>query len=67
MEFLIVSFLFPPMYGHLCPKEFETIVAERTTSLMALTVADRVRNPATVIGWTCRKILEKGKVPVGKK
>ncbi len=28
-------------------------------SLMALTVADRVRNPAAVIGWTCKKILEK--------
>ncbi len=44
-------------------QELETMVAERTMSLMALTVADRVRNPAAVIGWTCRKILEKGDVP----
>ena len=41
-------------------QELETMVAERTMSLMALTVADRVRNPAAVIGWTCRRILEKG-------
>ncbi|MFI5294309.1 MAG: sensor histidine kinase [Thermodesulfovibrionales bacterium] len=40
-------------------QELETMVAERTMSLMALTVADRVRNPAAVIGWTCKKILEK--------
>lgn len=44
-------------------QELETMVAERTMSLMALTVADRVRNPAAVIGWTCRKMLEKGEVP----
>lgn len=44
-------------------QEIETMVAERTMSLMALTVADRVRNPAAVIGWTCRKMLEKGEVP----
>lgn len=41
---------------------FETLVAERTMSLMALTVADRVRNPAAVIGGTCKRIIEKGKV-----
>src|SRR5208282_2362090 len=40
-------------------RELETMVAERTMSLMALTVADRVRNPATTIGQTCRRILEK--------
>lgn len=39
--------------------EIETLIAERTMSLMALTVADRVRNPAAVIGWTCKRILEK--------
>ncbi|WP_333652474.1 hypothetical protein [Dissulfurispira sp.] len=44
-------------------QELETMVAERTMSLMALTVADRVRNPAAVIGWTCKRILEKEKVP----
>jgi len=44
-------------------QELETMVAERTMSLMALTVADRVRNPAAVIGWTCRKILKKEDEP----
>lgn len=39
--------------------ELETIGAERTMSLMALTVADRVRNPAAIIGGRCRRILEK--------
>lgn len=43
-------------------QEIETLVAERTMSMMALTVADKVRNPATVIGWTCRRILEKEEV-----
>jgi signal transduction histidine kinase len=42
--------------------ELETMVAERTMSLMALTVADRVRNPAAVIGWICRRMLDKEKV-----
>ena len=40
-------------------RELETMVSERTMSLMALTVADRVRNPATTIGQMCRRILEK--------
>jgi signal transduction histidine kinase len=44
-------------------QEIETIVAERTMSLMALTVADSIRNPAAVIGWTCRKIAEKADLP----
>jgi PAS domain S-box-containing protein len=44
-------------------QELETIGAERTMSLMALTVADRVRNPATVIGGISKRILEKEKVP----
>ena len=35
----------------------ETIVAERTMSLMALTVADKVRNPTTVIAWLSNKIM----------
>ena len=30
---------------------------------MALTVADKIRNPAAVIGWTCKRILEKEKIP----
>lgn len=44
-------------------QELETLVAERTMSLMALTVADRVRNPAAIIGWSCRKMLQKEKFP----
>lgn len=44
-------------------QQLETLVAERTMSLMALTVADKVRNPATVIAWTCKRLLEKEKVP----
>ncbi len=44
-------------------QELETTIAERTMSLMALTVADRVRNPAMVIGGICRRFLEKEKFP----
>ncbi len=44
-------------------QEMETLVNERTMSLMALTVADRVRNPASVIGWISNRILQKEKVP----
>lgn len=40
-------------------QELETIGAERTMSLMALTVADRIRNPAAIIGGRCRRILGK--------
>ncbi len=43
-------------------QELENLVAERTMSLMALTVADKVRNPASVIGWTSKRILEKEEV-----
>jgi signal transduction histidine kinase len=39
--------------------EVETLVTERTMSLMALAVADKVRNPATTIAWTCKRILKK--------
>ncbi len=38
-------------------QELETIGAERTMSLMALTVADRIRNPAAMIGGRCRRIM----------
>lgn len=44
-------------------QELETLVAERTMSLMALTVADKVRNPAAVIGWSCKRMLQKEKFP----
>lgn len=44
-------------------KELETMVAERTMSLMALKVADRIRNPASIIGRTCKRMLESKEVP----
>ena len=44
-------------------QQLETIGTERTMSLMALTVADRVRNPAAMIGARCRKILAKQDIP----
>lgn len=40
-------------------QELETLVAERTMALMGLTVADQVRNPAAVIGCTCKRVLAK--------
>lgn len=43
-------------------QEIETLVAERTMSLMALTVADKIRNPAAIIGLTCKRILEREEV-----
>ncbi|HMK60228.1 MAG TPA: HAMP domain-containing sensor histidine kinase [Dissulfurispiraceae bacterium] len=39
-------------------QELEAIVAERTMNLMALTVADKVRNPAAVIGIVCKRVLK---------
>lgn len=54
-------------YKHLLEEynqEIETLIAERTMSLMALTLADKIRNPASVIGLTCKRILEKEDVPV---
>lgn len=44
-------------------RDIEAIAAERTMNEMALRVADRVRNPATVIGGLCHRLLEKEKVP----
>jgi signal transduction histidine kinase len=50
-------------------QQIETLIAERTMSLMALTVADRIRNPAHVIEGVCRRLGEKeemsGKVREG--
>ncbi|MGO9612695.1 MAG: sensor histidine kinase [Dissulfurispiraceae bacterium] len=40
-------------------QELENIVTERTMSLMALTVADKVRNPVAMIGILCRRVLSK--------
>jgi len=39
-------------------QELEAVVAERTMNLMALTVADKVRNPAAVIGIVCKRVLK---------
>jgi signal transduction histidine kinase len=53
-------------YKHLLEEynqEIETLVSERTMSLMALTLADKIRNPASVIGLTCKRMIEKGQVP----
>jgi PAS domain S-box-containing protein len=44
-------------------KELETLVAERTMSLISLKLADRIRTPAAVIGWTGQKLLKRGDVP----
>jgi len=49
-------------YKHLLEEfnqEIETLVSERTMNLMALTIADRVRNPAMVIGSKAKKMVEK--------
>lgn len=43
-------------------QEIETLVAERTMSMMALTLADKIRNPAAVIGLICNRMLDKEKV-----
>ncbi len=39
-------------------RDIESLLAERTMSLLALTIADKIRNPATVIGLTGKKLLE---------
>ncbi|MBF0327797.1 MAG: DUF3365 domain-containing protein [Nitrospirae bacterium] len=39
-------------------RELEDIVAERTMSMVGLRVADRVRNPITIIGGHCRHLLK---------
>ena len=53
-------------YKHLLEEysqDIEALVAERTMGLMALSVADKIRNPATVIGLTCKRLLEKEMEP----
>jgi len=42
--------------------QVETLISERSMNLMALTVADRVRNPATVIGLASRRALDSGQL-----
>jgi signal transduction histidine kinase len=49
-------------YKHLLEEynqEIESLISERTMSLMALTVADKIRNPATVIGLICKRLRDK--------
>jgi PAS domain S-box-containing protein len=40
-------------------QQLENLVAERTMNLLAMTLADRVRNPSSVIGATANRILRK--------
>lgn len=40
-------------------REMEDMVAERTMGMVGLRVADRIRNPVTVIGGLCRQIFKK--------
>lgn len=40
-------------------RDMEDIVAERTMGMVGLRVADRIRNPVTVIGGLCRQIFKK--------
>jgi signal transduction histidine kinase len=44
-------------------QELESLVAERTMSLIALKLADRVRTPATVIELRGKKMLGRGDIP----
>ena len=39
--------------------ELESLVAERTMNILAMTLADRVRNPSSVIGATANRIVRK--------
>ena len=39
--------------------EMEDIVAERTMGMIGLRVADRIRNPVTVIGGLCKQLSKK--------
>jgi signal transduction histidine kinase len=43
-------------------QQIETLVAERTMSLMSLTVADKIRNPSCVIKGLCNRILKMDEV-----
>jgi len=43
--------------------EIETLIAERTMNLMALTMADKIRNPAFVIACQTRRLLAAADMP----
>ncbi|SPP99705.1 putative Sporulation kinase A [Candidatus Sulfobium mesophilum] len=45
-------------------QQIETLVAERTMSLMALTVADRIRNPAYVTRTVCKRLADREEMSV---
>lgn len=47
--------------------ELESIASERSLNLMALRVADKVRNPASVIGAIARRLIESPEMPQGSK
>lgn len=46
--------------------EMEDIVAERTMGMVGLRVADRIRNPVTVIGGLCRQLSKKEREGIPK-
>jgi signal transduction histidine kinase len=43
-------------------RDMESIISERTMNLIALSVADRVRNPATAVAGTINRVLRKEKL-----
>lgn len=43
-------------------KELEELVAERTMAILGLSVADKIRNPAAIIGCICKRLLKKEKL-----
>lgn len=53
-------------YRHLLEefnREIEALITERTMNLMAMTVADKVRNPAIVIGRIAKKLYGRNNIP----
>lgn len=40
-------------------REIEDIVAERTMGMIGLRIADRIRNPVTIVGGLCRQLFKK--------
>ncbi len=43
--------------------EVETLISERTMGLMAMAVADKIRNPAITIALACKRMIAKEEVP----
>lgn len=41
-------------------REMENIAIERTISMLGLKIADRIRNPVTIIGGLCHQIIKRG-------